>query len=78
MHNAEPLLLRVPDAARLASVGRTLAFELVARGEWPSVRLGRAVRVPVDGLRAWIARNTKGGPAANGDAGDASGEDSAR
>ncbi len=39
-------LLTVPEAAKLLRIGRNLAYELVARGEIPSVRLGRLIRVP--------------------------------
>ncbi len=50
----EKLLLRVAEAAELASVGRATAYELVAKGEWPSVVVGRSVRVPLQDLRDWI------------------------
>ena len=50
----EPLLLRVDEAARLAGIGRSLAYEKVSSGEWPSISIGRARRVPLDGLRKWI------------------------
>ncbi len=55
----EKLLLRVTEAAELASVGRTTAYELIASGEWPVVRVGTAVRVPLAGLRAWVAAQTQ-------------------
>lgn len=54
----ERLLLRIPEAAELAGVGRTTAYALVASGEWPSVAIGRAVRVPLAGLREWVAVRT--------------------
>ena len=41
-----PLLVAVPDAARLLGIGTTLAWELVRAGEIPSVKLGRRVLVP--------------------------------
>ena len=50
----EKLLLRITEAAELASVGRATAYELVARGEWPSIAIGRSVRVPLQDLRDWI------------------------
>ena len=55
----EKLLLRVSEAAELASVGRTTAYELIASGEWPVVRVGSAVRVPLAGLRAWVEAQTR-------------------
>ncbi len=50
----QKLLLRVTEAAEMASLGRSKAYEMVATGEWPSVTIGRAVRVPLDGLLDWI------------------------
>ena len=55
----EKLLLRVSEAAEVASVSRTKAYELLASGEWPSVRVGTAVRVPLAGLRAWVEDQTR-------------------
>ncbi len=41
-----PLLVSVPEAARLLSVGTTFAWEMVHNGELPTVKLGRRVLVP--------------------------------
>lgn len=41
-----PLLVAVPDAARLLGIGATLAWDLVRSGDIPSVKLGRRVLVP--------------------------------
>lgn len=40
------LTLSVTEAARLLGIGRSLAYELVARGELPCLRLGRRVLIP--------------------------------
>ncbi len=40
------LTVSVTEAAELLGVGRTLAYDLVARGVLPSVRLGRRVLIP--------------------------------
>ncbi len=60
-------LLTVPEAARLLRIGRNLAYELVARGELPSVRLGRVIRVPRAALDAWLETESTR-PAPRGDA----------
>jgi excisionase family DNA binding protein len=52
----DKLLLRPVEAAEAIGIGRSKVYELIARGELPSVRIGASVRVPVDALRAWIAR----------------------
>lgn len=53
------LTVSVTEAAGLLGISRALAYELVARGEVPSVRLGRRVVVPVVALRALVGA---GGP----------------
>ena len=40
------LVLSVTEAAGLLGISRGLAYELVARGELPSLRLGRRIVVP--------------------------------
>jgi excisionase family DNA binding protein len=44
------LLVTVDEAAKSLSIGRTKAYELVASGIIPTVRIGRCVRVPVSVL----------------------------
>jgi excisionase family DNA binding protein len=51
----EPLLVTVEEAARLLHIGRSMIYELMNRGEIPSLRIGSARRIPVGALRAWIA-----------------------
>lgn len=43
-----PVMLDVPAAARLLGVGRTLAYELIRGGRWPTpvIRVGRLIRIP--------------------------------
>jgi excisionase family DNA binding protein len=50
------LLLKVWEVAWLLRISRNLAYQLVAKGELPAVRLGRVIRVPRYGLEVWIAR----------------------
>jgi excisionase family DNA binding protein len=42
----ERLVFSVPEVAELLGISRAFAYELVARGELPVVRLGRRVVVP--------------------------------
>ena len=49
------LTLSVPEAAELLGISRALGYELVARGELPSLRLGRRVVVPVARLAELVA-----------------------
>ena len=56
----EALLLRIPDVARALGLGRSTVYELVAGGEIPVVRIGRAVRVSRDALAQWVRRQELG------------------
>jgi excisionase family DNA binding protein len=40
------LALTVDEAAYLLNISRGLAYELVARGELPAIRLGRRIVIP--------------------------------
>jgi excisionase family DNA binding protein len=57
----EKLLLRPVEAAEAIGVGRSKIYELLSKNELPSIRVGSSVRVPVDALRAWIARQLEDG-----------------
>ena len=48
------LVLSVTEAAGLLGISRGLAYELVARGELPSLRLGRRIVVPRGALEALL------------------------
>jgi len=50
----ERLLLKPLEAAQVLGIGRSLMYELIARGEIPSVRLGRCLRVSRESLQKWI------------------------
>ena len=47
-------LLRVSEAAERLSLSRSHAYAMVAAGVLPTVRIGRAVRVPARALSAWV------------------------
>jgi len=50
-----PLLIDSRELSRLLGIGRTKAFELMARGEVPVVRIGRCVRISRTALEDWVA-----------------------
>ena len=51
-----PLLISVEQAARLLGVGRTTLYELVRQGEVTPVKIGRAVRFPLEEIEGFVAR----------------------
>jgi excisionase family DNA binding protein len=50
----EKLLLKPSEVAQVLGIGRSLIYELIARKEIPSVRLGRCIRVPAESLQRWL------------------------
>src|ERR1700692_2971654 len=57
----DALLLRIPDAAGLLGVGRTTLYKLIDDGELAVVHIGRAVRVPIVEVHAFVARQRRTG-----------------
>ena len=52
----EPELITIPVAAARLGLSRSKLYELIADGELPTVRIGRARRIAVDDLRSFIAQ----------------------
>jgi excisionase family DNA binding protein len=53
-------LLTVPEVAQALGVCRASVYELLLLGQLPSVKIGRARRVPLVALEAFIARQLAG------------------
>ena len=49
-----PCTISVPEAARRLGISRSFAYQLVQRGELPSVRFGRRIAVPRQELERFI------------------------
>jgi excisionase family DNA binding protein len=58
MPNQPATLLTVEQAADRLAVGRTTVYALLRTGELDSVKVGRLRRIPLDALRAYLARLT--------------------
>jgi excisionase family DNA binding protein len=57
MTTTDEKLLHAPEeAAQLLTVSRGQMFELLARGEIESIKIGRLRRIPHDALTAYIER----------------------
>lgn len=56
MTMTDRLMLRPAEAAEAIGVSRAKGYEMIARGEIPSVEIGGVRRVPVEALRSLIAR----------------------
>ena len=56
VQHGEKLLHSPEEAAQLLGVGRSQIFELIARGEVESFKIGRLRKIPRDALTAYIDR----------------------
>ena len=54
----ERLLLKVERAALALDLSRSQVAEMIATGELPSIKIGRARRIPVAALRECIAKQS--------------------
>jgi excisionase family DNA binding protein len=52
--NGEVRLLTIKEVASILALGRSKVYELVLRGEIPSVKITRSRRVPSDVLQKYI------------------------
>jgi excisionase family DNA binding protein len=55
------LLLRIPEVAEKLGIGRTKIYEMIATGELPTIRIGRAVRISVTTLQKWVEEREQQG-----------------
>jgi excisionase family DNA binding protein len=55
----ETLLLKMSEVAQLLGVSRSTAYSMAAMGELPMIRIRGGVRVPVEGLRQWMAQKVE-------------------
>jgi excisionase family DNA binding protein len=55
-HDGDRLVYSVAEAAELLGISRAFAYELVARGELPVIRLGRRRLVPKVALIALVEK----------------------
>ena len=55
-----PMLLTVPQAAKLLQVGRDTMYNLTHRQDFPAIRVGRNVRINREQLQSWLNDNNGG------------------
>lgn len=55
-------MLRVDEVAALLKFGRTKVYQLVADGELPAVRIGKALRISAEALQVWIREQAAANP----------------
>jgi excisionase family DNA binding protein len=63
MIDKKRLTVTVEEAGELLGISRSLAYELVHRGELPSLRLGRRLVVPIRALEELLGQTDLSEPA---------------
>ena len=56
----QPLAVRPDEAAALLRLSRSAFYQLLSRGEIPSVRVGRARLIPITAIRKWLDQSAGG------------------
>lgn len=51
-----PLLVTIPQAAKLLAVGRSTVYQLIWDDELTPIRIGRSVRLTIDDLQDYVQR----------------------
>ncbi|GEA15369.1 hypothetical protein E308F_16130 [Moorella sp. E308F] len=59
-----PPVLTVPEVARLLRIGRAAAYELANRKDFPTIRIGRTIRIPREALLRWMEKTCEENSAA--------------
>lgn len=55
----EPLAVSAPEAARLLGVSKPTIYKYMNREDFPAFKLGGRTLISVDGLRAWVKKQTE-------------------
>ncbi len=59
MGQMDPMMLTPGETGQLLRIGRNKTYELIAAGTLPTVRFGRAIRIPRAALEAWVEEQSK-------------------
>lgn len=58
----DKLAVKPTEAARLLDVSRPTLYQWMSRSDFPAVRIGGCIRIPVDDLREWVRTQAKARP----------------
>ena len=54
----EPLLITINDAADTLAISARTVRRMLERGDLPTVRVGRSIRIPTKALKDWVDQVT--------------------
>ena len=49
--------MKAADAAKMLNISKSMMYQMMQRGDIPTVRLGRSVRVRVEDLEKFVEEN---------------------
>lgn len=55
---SEKLTYNAKEAAAALGIGLLGVYDLCNRSDFPAIRIGRRIVIPVDGLKRWLARQS--------------------
>ena len=58
-YNDLPLMLSVPEVAKVLGISRAGTYELVRSAGFPHIRIGNRIVIPRDKFIAWIEAQTE-------------------
>jgi excisionase family DNA binding protein len=53
----DKFILTTSDLMRKLDISKPTALKLINRPDFPVIRVGNRIKIPVDGLRRWLERN---------------------
>ncbi len=54
------LCITVEEMGELLGIGRTKAYDVARRADFPTIRLGNRMLIPIKALEAWLDRQAGG------------------
>ena len=58
-NSGKALAYKVNELSEILGIGRNAAYELCRRPDFPSIRIGNRIVVPVDALNKWLEDQVK-------------------
>ena len=63
MEKINKLTYTVPEMSQALGLGRNTAYDLVNRADFPAIRVGGKILVPIEALNKWLNREASQGGA---------------
>ncbi len=60
MQNINNTTITVEQVAKALNISRASAYTLVKHDEFPKIRIGKRIIIPIDAFYKWIEVNTEG------------------